>query len=413
MRAFSLGAVLRHFSVATIVLVAAACGGGSDSGGEVGVFVDSPVAGIGYRTFNDAEVQTREGITNANGEFSYTQGETVQFFVGSIILSDRFTPASSVVTVLDITDAADTDDQFALNVARLLQSLDDDNDPSNGISIPASAITSADTPIDLDVDKATFESSISDLMSDTGNTLIDEATAKENLEDGLDDGEILAALLDSTILISEPNNIGGTAYVAIVYDANNTLQDFHTDDTANPVSTEYSNAYTASLRGGTWVLEGDELTETLQGEGPESYFLELDGEDLYYYETANAKEQGPGNEEGIASFAHEFEASKLTGNTYQLNIPNSISQSQFPVVIVFNANGQGTLKDDDEVSAEAITWTINSFGHLVLGFSDGEVTVFGEALSESGGDYDEISLIAYETFPGIEEMFAGTMVLVP
>jgi len=411
MRAFSLSACLRSVSVVTTAVVLTACGGSSDGGGgkETGIFVDSPVAGIGYRTFDETETQTGQGTTNANGEFRYTEGETVQFFIGEIILSDAFTPASSVVTVLDITEAADTDDQFALNIARLLQSLDEDNDPSNGISIPADAATAADTPIDLDVDKTAFENAVADLMTDTGNTLISESEAQDNLEEGVENGDILAALLNSTVLFSEPNGIGGTAYVAIVYDENGTLDDYHTDEDGQAESVEYTDAYVAVLSNGTWELEGDELIETI--DGPESYFLELDGDEFYYYETANDKDLGPGNEEGIVTISPAFEAGKLVGNTYDLTIPLSISQSQFPVEIVFNANGQGTLKDDDEITPEAITWSINEYGHLVLGFSDGEVIIFAEELSESGGDYDEISIIAYETFPGIEEMFAGTMLI--
>ena len=75
------------------ILVTAACAtllsacGGSDSGsGEVasepktGVFVDSPVENLTYKT------ASQSGKTNAQGEFKYKDGETVTFSIGDVKL---------------------------------------------------------------------------------------------------------------------------------------------------------------------------------------------------------------------------------------------------------------------------------------------------------------------------------------
>jgi len=82
----------------------ASCGGGGGSSSNptsTGVFVDSPVINIGYRT------ETQNGVTNSRGEFKYFPGETVTFFIGdlefpSVLADERVTPL----------DMADTDDVF-------------------------------------------------------------------------------------------------------------------------------------------------------------------------------------------------------------------------------------------------------------------------------------------------------------
>jgi len=102
-----------------------ACGGsGSDESSVLtGVFVDSPVAGMKYVT------PTVSGVTTADGEFNYRAGEAVVFSVGNLALPVVI--ASDTVTPLDMTTTDDINDAAVINVARLLQSLDEDGDPSN------------------------------------------------------------------------------------------------------------------------------------------------------------------------------------------------------------------------------------------------------------------------------------------
>ncbi|MGB2155318.1 MAG: hypothetical protein ACPHVT_07570, partial [Porticoccaceae bacterium] len=97
------------------LLVLSSCGGGgSDSSSTLaGVFIDSPVINIGYRT------ATQNGNTNARGEFTYLAGETVTFFIGDM----EFPPvlAAEVVTPLDMADTDDVAHHMVVNIIRLLQ----------------------------------------------------------------------------------------------------------------------------------------------------------------------------------------------------------------------------------------------------------------------------------------------------
>jgi hypothetical protein len=111
-----------------------ACGSSSESNGttaSTGTFVDSPVINIGYKT------DTLEGVTNDKGEYDYVEGESVTFFIGDLVLPA--TKAQGVVTPLDLVGTTDAQDVKVINMLRLLQTLDQDGDPSNGLTITEDA----------------------------------------------------------------------------------------------------------------------------------------------------------------------------------------------------------------------------------------------------------------------------------
>ncbi len=130
-----------------VLTTLSACGGGSSSSSTTtpsvltGVFIDAPVAGINFQT------ATQNGTTNANGEFNYLAGENVTFSVGSMVLPA--TPAKGQVSPMDIANTISPLDAKATNIARVLQALDSDGNPANGINIPASAAAAAPTIADF------------------------------------------------------------------------------------------------------------------------------------------------------------------------------------------------------------------------------------------------------------------------
>jgi len=117
--------------VASAALVG--CGGGGAGGTAVspvvlkGVMLDSPVEGIGYRT------ETQQGLTDKDGFFNYVGGETVTFSIYGTVIGS--TSAASVNTPLDLLGNG-TLVTYTANILRLLQSLDEDNNLSNGIKLP-------------------------------------------------------------------------------------------------------------------------------------------------------------------------------------------------------------------------------------------------------------------------------------
>jgi hypothetical protein len=100
----------------------------SDSGQRYGIFTDSAVEGITFKT------ETRSGETDSHGRFTYVPGETVTFSIGGIILGT--TTGKPVITPVDlVTGAQNENDPAVTNITRFLITLDEDNDPDNGITI--------------------------------------------------------------------------------------------------------------------------------------------------------------------------------------------------------------------------------------------------------------------------------------
>jgi hypothetical protein len=110
---------------------------------RTGVFLDGPVYNIDYETKTPEGVTSQVGKTNDDGEYDYLPGETVTFFIGKQEFPTVL--ATGVVTPLELAGSTDTTDPEVVNMIRLLQTLDQDGDPDNGISITDAAKVHAAT----------------------------------------------------------------------------------------------------------------------------------------------------------------------------------------------------------------------------------------------------------------------------
>ncbi|WP_417517718.1 hypothetical protein [Marinobacter sp.] len=127
--------------LASSLFALAACGGGgssSDTKAPVkpleppetaqGVFLDSEVEGLNYTSGR------LSGLTDSAGIFRYEVGQPVTFSVGDIVIGTA--TGAETITPLDLVAAAsDTSNSVVINIARFLQTLDDDGDPDNGITL--------------------------------------------------------------------------------------------------------------------------------------------------------------------------------------------------------------------------------------------------------------------------------------
>ena len=186
-----------HLFLPTLTaLLLSACGGGGSSGvstettNEVtesspstnlltGRFVDSAVEGLQYTT------DSQSGVTGVDGTFDYLAGENVVSSIGDIVLPS--VSGAELITPLSVFATDNITDQRVMNLATLLQTLDTDGDPEDGITISDAAIASA-TGLEVDFSSSEFENQVSNLVANSGsiNTeLVNMIEAVDHLQETL------------------------------------------------------------------------------------------------------------------------------------------------------------------------------------------------------------------------------------
>lgn len=183
---------------------------------QTGVYLDSRVAGLRYVT------ATQSGYTDANGTYKFMPGETVQFYLYGTALNS--TKASLVLTPADATDA---DLDYTVNLLRFLQTVDTDNDASNGITLPTVDSSDASYVINFNQDIYAFEQDASVLAFLTkyasGRSLVSVSDAVNHFNASIEatDSTVILDLtgkhLTSVTTLNICNN-SDTLYTTLDYD---------------------------------------------------------------------------------------------------------------------------------------------------------------------------------------------------
>jgi len=158
---------------AAIVLVG--CGGGSDTpvnttpSTGTSYYIDAAVSGINYKC------GSQEGITGEDGSFTFEVGQSCTFYLGDIKLRDV-----DVSLLHDGEKVHETD----VAIARVLQSLDTDGDPDNGITINeeiVEALSEANVSA-LPTSEEALESFL-EVIEEHGGTVVSKEDAKAHLDE--------------------------------------------------------------------------------------------------------------------------------------------------------------------------------------------------------------------------------------
>lgn len=226
--------------------------GPNDSGNLVGVFVDAPVANLQYQT------ETQEGRTNEQGEFQYREGETVSFSIGSIELPA--VEARGVITPLTVFGAANEEDPRVTNLARLLQSLDEDQAIEDEIRIPEGAYSNA-AGLNIDFGSEDFDNAVANLIANSGGgqELLSAEAALEHLR---------AQLEEISQCSTNRYKMTGTDYVYFTFPRADGFDELiNTGGIENPLAGELvinqdSCTFIENIEdySGNCVLEGDQFT---------------------------------------------------------------------------------------------------------------------------------------------------------
>lgn len=230
--------------------------------GKTGYFIDGPVKGLTYTTSSG-----KTGVTDENGLFIYTQGETIIFSLGSLQMGIEVNGAL-VITPLDVCGAGSlATSTEAVNIIRLLLALDTGENPF-GITIPADII--ANIPVDFDLtaaiqgDEATFLAQAEILIEAVTQTQITPADipSTQDAQDHFDLSEELidaieTGLPEENLFVAVKIPAGKTGEVSISYSLDVVppgVTSYISGQTAYINDLTSSVSFSESMYNGNWTL---------------------------------------------------------------------------------------------------------------------------------------------------------------
>ena len=178
-----------------------------------GYFKDSAVSGLSYQTSSNVT-----GITRPDGGFDYNPGDTIRFSLGAIQFPA--VSAASLVTPLNMANG-DVTSPVLNNIAYLLQALDTDDDPENGITLSSTTAAQATQSIDFSVSTSTFVNNnpqLAALIRDKPGTTTTTTAASAlnhinwNLAQGFVDSSVIGPSVDCLY----PNQGASSADISLV-----------------------------------------------------------------------------------------------------------------------------------------------------------------------------------------------------
>jgi len=203
------------FALALVGLVG--CGGGGGGGSsspatKTGYFIDSAVEGMEYTSGSTT------GITGADGSFKYEEGKPITFKLGNMTLGSVTVSNPRVFPVDLVNGATDEQNDNVTLIAQVLQTLDSDGDPSNGITILPSTRQSMTQTVNLATTNAAqattaFAQGLSTATNGTVS-MVTAANAKHHLQ-----GNLLQEYL-GTWTGTYSGNDSGTCTIQIGYSTN-------------------------------------------------------------------------------------------------------------------------------------------------------------------------------------------------
>lgn len=177
--------LFKLFNTSAIALLLTACSGGSSSSTtnlNSAQIIDSEIEGISYFT------QSQAGQTSSNGSFYYLPSDTSINFkiadidLGSFNLSQLKNDKKVLVSEILGLDRSNVSDDNLKKLLRFLQSLDENNDPNDGIKISENTKKLITTDSNI-TNLSLLE--ISSIIANTGKTFISEEKALLHYENTL------------------------------------------------------------------------------------------------------------------------------------------------------------------------------------------------------------------------------------
>ncbi|BBP42537.1 hypothetical protein [Thiosulfativibrio zosterae] len=175
----------------TTSLTLAACSGGGGSADPTssilnGYLVDSGIEGVNYACGN------LTGVTDVEGKFEFdsTECSQVEFSIGGIYLGARGITSLApeqrlyIHDLLGVSLEQSSSDDRVVALLRLIQTLDEDGDASNGIVISQTTLDAL-SGVDLNLSQTLTETELTTVAQVVDKPLVTEATAIAHYEETL------------------------------------------------------------------------------------------------------------------------------------------------------------------------------------------------------------------------------------
>ncbi len=214
-QAFHATSLLMWVLLGLCVLISA-CGAGGGSGVSAsatrleGKFIDSAVEGLSYRTSSNVT-----GITRPDGGFDFNAGDRIEFSFGAIKFPSVL--AKSIVTPLNMADGQ-VDSPVLNNIAYVLQALDADDNPENGITLSSNLASLATQALDFTIDTATFVKNpiLTALISQKGGSKTTADSALNHIDWNLEQGFVDSAVIGPAVDCLFPDKGNSSADISLV-----------------------------------------------------------------------------------------------------------------------------------------------------------------------------------------------------
>lgn len=335
---------------------------------KYGVFVDSPVEGL------DFETETRSGTTDVNGTFEYLEGESIVFSLGGTVFPT--VTGSNEITPMTLYGTDDASTPSVLNTLMLLQSLDSDGDPENGIEISKEMKNSL-ASIDLDPMAESFKKDAFAALAELGVDLISSDQALNHFIDGkpYQDADLIGKWFSITATLpvrtsQSPIDVMDNDYSLSITDR----EGYKVDISRESENVIDSTPMWLSINtdGGILVKEAENevaiLTAAMLNARKNAItYVSLDGDD----------DGDPESEFGLMiKLADEYQQSDLTGEWYSfgMELPKKgqAGQPDLPMVyvdkLVVNSEGLATLTEFSVANPESdeLKVSVNADGNITI-----------------------------------------------
>ena len=142
--------------------------------------LEGPITGISFTT------DSIEGETSATGTFNYESSENISFNLGAIEFNTPSTAYPHMTTLDFVESDATNGNAAAINITRLLMSLDDNENLDDGVQITQDVIDQASDNFDFDQPSDDFTTNIATYLEQLSSGKTGGARALTSSEDAIE-----------------------------------------------------------------------------------------------------------------------------------------------------------------------------------------------------------------------------------